>query len=272
MGLRKDDIHFYFWRLRLAALLQRCRCGLKSFEMASQNPPKDAGWGPNEIQIQEALEAETPVQDVKFDELDDPATDRYKRTNKLSQHGPCNRGRSCVACALGLVVVIIAATLLSVLLPRSTTPFNVDQFGQAHLPPYSWEAAKNSKQSPQAQALEVIRATASAADPIYRLKQRYALAVLYFSTVSLAGDDNDRARLSDANECNWLLFPDIDTVLQSSWGRKADVCTRDKRLQLLVLQGDSVNGTIPREIDMLSDLLYINLGKSSVHGAVPTQL
>jgi hypothetical protein len=229
---------------------------------------KTSNWGPNESRILSSLEAETPIEDVKIDELDGEDV-KFKR-DPTSQW----RTRKCafLASVLFIIALILLVTPLAILLPKKRTLIspliNITQFAENHIPPYSRAAADRDSRSPQAKALKFISATSSAADPVDRVQQRYALAVLYFSTAPSA----DGSGIKDANECDWFRYEDKDFVLQSTWDRNRSICGDSNRYLLLALAGGTVDGTILRELEMLTKQQYINLRDSAVHGTVPTEL
>jgi hypothetical protein len=230
----------------------------------------------------------TPVKDVKFDEV---VANDLKRPKRCTWHNRFRQARNhssrtliVTACAVVgcILVVIVVVALLLVLLPARKTSvpsmmdqndgrFDLKQFAEMNIPSYSYQAAQRSATSPQARALAFINATGSSYG-IYRLKQRYALAVLYYST-HLGDNAQQQAEfLSDDNECNWFWRPDIDLILQTSGAESRDICTEDHRYLTLAIVGGDVNGTIPAELEMLADLRYLNLGVSSVRGPVPPEL
>jgi hypothetical protein len=232
---------------------------------------KTPNWGPDESRMLQCLEAETPIQDVKIDAIEEEDKD------PPIEDTPPNRWRSrkCIVLASLFFVSFItaAATLLTVFLSkkRSSPSFSatVKQFGENHIPPYSWEAAQRDSSSPQAKALHFIGATLDAADPVDRLQQQYALAVLYYSAVA---SSDSAGILEQENECDWFSYADRDFVLQSTWDGNRSICDDRNRYLLLTLAGSTVDGTIPRELDMLTKLQYINLRDSAVRGTVPTEL
>jgi hypothetical protein len=230
---------------------------------------KKTNWGPEESRIWSSLEAETPIEDVKIDELD--SGDDTRKEKKTSSR---SRSRTCVVSAsvLIIIVLIVLITPLAILLPENRSPaslpINVTQFAEKHIPPYSRAAADRDSSTPQAKALKFISSTSSAADPIHRVQQRYALVVLYYSTAP----SGDGSAIKDADECDWFRYEDRDSVLQSTWDGSRSICDGSNRYLLLALDGDTVDGTIPRELDMLSTLQYINFRGSAVHGTVPTEL
>lgn len=78
--------------------------------------------------------------------------------------------------------------------------------------------------------------------PDWRRLQRYVLAVVYYST---NGDDwKDKTRwLSDENECTWANFA------------QEGLCNDDGVLNEFAMQKNNLNGTIPVELVLMSDLL-----------------
>jgi hypothetical protein len=131
-------------------------------------------------------------------------------------------------------------------LPATANSPVADEFLSA-LPPYSLELATTNASSPQAKALTWLRH-----DPLYneyenvhRLNQRYALALLYFSTKGRSWY-NSTGWLTHDNECEWYLTRYFSFT--------ENVCGEDSRLLSLVLSYNGLEGTIPTEIELLSDL------------------
>jgi hypothetical protein len=164
-----------------------------------------------------------------------------------------DRARNCTILAIVLLVLVVVVVSVSVDAPKNggaqTTPYSpvVDQFWN-FLPPYSKELAESEPHSPQAKALAWLRS-----DPlyyeyvdVYRLNQRYALAVLYYSTNG-ASWRNNSGWLSDANECSWYTSG-------------ADICGEELHLRRLDLNNNFLHGSIPTELELLTDstLLYLN--------------
>jgi hypothetical protein len=114
------------------------------------------------------------------------------------------------------------------------------------LPAYSVDLAGNSTNSPQGQAFTWLQN-----DPlyneyeVYRLNQRYVLAVLYYSTRGESWENAD-GWLTDRNECSWHT-KSLD-----------DICTTEFRLSILSLWLNGLNGSIPTEVELLTDLESIN--------------
>jgi hypothetical protein len=144
--------------------------------------------------------------------------------------------------------------------PQSPSPAPsvsaVDEF-LSGLPAYSLSQAYNNASSPQALALDWLRQ-----DPkfneyeSYRLHQRYALAVFFYSTNG-TGWNGDGGWLSDENECNWYMDDDS--------------CSASFRLTALSLSG-GLEGSIPAELELLVDLETINLQVSTPSGTIHSEM
>jgi hypothetical protein len=131
-------------------------------------------------------------------------------------------------------------------LPVAANSPVVDEFLSA-LPSYSLELATTNTNSSRAKALTWLRH-----DPLYneyenvhRLNQRYALAVLYFSTNGRSWL-NSTGWLSHDNECEWY-FSFMANLAEN-------VCGEGFRLLSLDLSHNELVGTIPTEMELLSDL------------------
>jgi hypothetical protein len=230
--------------------------------MPRRNRSKDVGWGREESRIVSAIESPTHVQSVTFDEADGEDS----QIKDGSSHGCISRKRV-VWVLLFVVVLTIVVTPLAIFLPEK--PFNIDQFAENEIPSYSREAARRNTTSPQAKALKLIQDTASSSSlPKQRLRQRYALAVLYYSAVALS---DSAGILEQENECDWFKLPDA-VSLQASWDGNQSICDEDKQYLMLVLGGGLVKGTVPAELEMLTRLRYLKLGVSGSVGTLPPQL
>jgi hypothetical protein len=221
----------------------------------------------DEERIIAAVEAATPIHEVKYDEAEDPTTlsiDRQQRPDGRPKPNfwKCRKVTVCIVFTLS-VGLIVAAAMLAVLLRRNKAGADFDI--EEYIPKYSLEAARRNSTSPQARALAFINATSSAYPP-YRLRQRYALAVLYFS-----GSVDDESALKDENECKWFSGPSVDAVLEGTWGEGRDICSKDGRYSILVLAESSWNGTIPSELEMLDRLQYLSM-RHVAAGSIPTEL
>jgi hypothetical protein len=126
------------------------------------------------------------------------------------------------------------------------------------LPQYSLKLAAANASSPQAKALDWLRK-----DPnyykyhnIYRLNQRYALAVLYYSTRGHSWN-NRTGWLSGDDECGWY----------TDWLFK--ICDESFRLHTLWLRPNGLDGPIPAELELLTDITQMVL-IGDLRGAIPS--
>jgi hypothetical protein len=101
----------------------------------------------------------------------------------------------------------------------------------ASLPPYSLQVAETNSSSPQAKALGWTMNYSQY--PLYRLKQRYALAVLHYSTTSVSWD------LRQSNERLWSS------------------CGKHSRVSSLIYSHTGFYGSLPTELELLTDLEYM---------------
>jgi hypothetical protein len=164
-----------------------------------------------------------------------------------------NQWRPCVLWAVAVLAVVSVTLGISFgLTAKKNSPSSVNEFMNG-LPSYSKELASNNASFPQAQAWTWLQG-----DPqyneyeLYRLYQRYTLAVLYYST---NGDSWNYTRgwMSNTSECSWYQFDDSGPQDDKS-------CVEASRLSFLDLGGNVLDGTIPTELELLTDLEYISLG------------
>ena len=99
--------------------------------------------------------------------------------------------------------------------------------------------------------------------------QRYALAVLYYSTdgQNWKGDLNF---LSNSDICTWNNGL-IQRNENESLALMVFFCNGDETVDLIQFIGAGLNGTIPWEISLLSDLIQWNVMGNSLHGTIPTE-
>jgi hypothetical protein len=116
------------------------------------------------------------------------------------------------------------------------------------LPEYSLRLAETNATSPQAHALAWLRNNSDY--EMHRLYQRYALAVLYYATNGGSSWHKESGWLSDSDECTWYFFED-----------NQDVCGPDSRFLVLNLWRNGLFGSIPAELELLSNLQGIELGE-----------
>jgi hypothetical protein len=164
-----------------------------------------------------------------------------------------------------VVVVIVVAVSLGVARSRNggngNIPTPVDQF-LGGLPAYSINLAESDDASPQADALRWLKD-----DPQYnlyelhRLYQRYALAVLGYST-NKRGWINSAGWLTYDNECTWYGHGRVNTL----------ECDEMSRLLTLVLYDNALGGSMPTELELLSDLRVLDLDGDALTVAVYPEL
>jgi hypothetical protein len=134
------------------------------------------------------------------------------------------------------------------------------------LPRYSLELASTNDSSPQAKALAWLENDPQYNDYryVYRLNQRYALAVLYHST---NGDswENQTGWLSNDNECTWYQYdgegPEDDNP-----------CMEASRLSFFDLFLNDLDGTFPAELELLTDLEYMSFLDFTLSGAIQSEM
>jgi hypothetical protein len=143
-------------------------------------------------------------------------------------------------------------TLAATVAAAPTNTSTVDQF-LSGLPTYSRELAFGNASSPQATALDWLRS-----DPLYgeyelhRLNQRYALAVFFHSTDGRSWSISD-GWMSYENECAWYQH-------WTAWA--GGVCAEGSRLSVLDSYNNELGGSLPTELELLSDL-----GRMYLYGA-----
>jgi hypothetical protein len=154
------------------------------------------------------------------------------------------RNRTILAIAV-VVAVVLVATVAVVAQKNKEAPV-AEQF-LSGLPAYSMKLAKNDPESPQAMALDWLQK-----DPLYneyelhRLNQRYALAVFYHATKGSSWINSDKW-VTEGNECSWYATEDGDT------------CGENSRLTVLSLGDNALGGTVPTELELLTNLSKMNL-------------
>lgn len=99
---------------------------------------------------------------------------------------------------------------------------------------------------------------------IYRQQQRYAIAALYYSTNG-AGWNNNDGWLSTSHECTWYW----DDVFEST---NISACDGDDRLLSLALYANNVSGSLPAEVELLTELREVYFGDNSIAGSLPSEI
>lgn len=137
--------------------------------------------------------------------------------------------------------------------------FTVDRFQEEFLPEYSQEALLDPLSS-QSEALAWLEKSIGVGDysNVKRL-QRFALATLFYATDGERWSDNN-GWLSDDEECDWYS----DTL-------GATFVCFDGKYQTLQLDENSLLGTLPADVAILTDLLSLQLGRNDLFGSIPSE-
>jgi hypothetical protein len=117
--------------------------------------------------------------------------------------------------------------------------------------------------SPEYMALEWVASDPDVANRLYsksKIVQRWVLAVLFFVT-------NDDSSWYESDD--WLRFTD-----ECTWFSKASgsICNSDGFLMTLDLQDNGLEGTLPPQISVLSNLRTLNLQNNHLEGNIPHEL
>lgn len=97
----------------------------------------------------------------------------------------------------------------------------------------------------------------------WRLVQRWTLAVFYFAT---GGNLATGGTSTWTSEAGWLQFPD-----ECEWAFVT--CNEDARVRDLVIQENSLVGSIPPEVGLFGDALFrLSLNGNAIEGSLPTTL
>jgi nitrate reductase NapE component len=134
----------------------------------------------------------------------------------------------------------------------------------SNLPPYSKELAETDPDSPQAKAMTWLQNDPMYDDypNVYRLNQRYALAVLFLSTNGTSWN-NSTGWLSNDNECSWYHY-------NVSWPED-NGCAEGYRFSVLDLWENGLEGSVPAELGLLTDLEYVRLF-GDLAGTIPSEM
>jgi hypothetical protein len=165
-----------------------------------------------------------------------------------------------------VIILVVGITLGTMLISSPPSPAETDKsFLLSNLPNYTIWSLDNPG-SAQYQALQwvlddkYVSTDVASEDRQRRLIQRYALAVLFYAASGgiqwRPVDGNWLVR--NSNECEW----------------HGCTCSIDNRLQHISVRGVplSPTGYLPPEIALLSDLVSLDGGNTSIQGTLPTQI
>jgi hypothetical protein len=184
---------------------------------------------------------------------------------------------------LGFIVVVSLLTMIGLILgltlgkssgsPATQTPsgsgddtapreFSIESFIEFDIPVYSRRAISADKESPQARAITFLSQDPQLANYTKgRRLTRFALAVLYFSLNGETNRNGTAGWVTNASECEW------DTE-----DYEVAVCDSSGAFSYLYLEGRQLTGTLPAEIELLSDLQGIYLTTNNVSGSIPSEI
>jgi Leucine-rich repeat (LRR) protein len=116
-------------------------------------------------------------------------------------------------------------------------------------------------------------------DPAYwnyteaTILQRWVLAVFYYSTNGPAWNNDNFPAVFDVGKTPWLTYSDECQWLSTNRGsNNGAVCDKDNNIFALHLRSVGLNGTIPHELGLLSNLRLIFANNNSLTGSIPAEL
>jgi hypothetical protein len=222
--------------------------------MTTPRPAKQVA-DPREARIWAALEIETPIQHVTIDEASEPSHSVSAQVQTLEDKDGSvwRRARREVGkrkCTWLFVILAVVSVTLGTVLPQknSSSPHearidSLETF-KSRLPAYSLNTAQTNASSPQAKALAWLQNDSDY--ELYRLNQRYALGVLYYST-NMGNWSGALSWMSDTNEC--------------TWGPQGQICDESSRLLTLSFSEDDLVGLVPKELELLTDLQTLQFSR-----------
>jgi hypothetical protein len=234
--------------------------------MTTPRPAKQV-TDPREARIWAALELETPIQHVTIDEASEPvhggsAVQMSEDDDGASVWGITRRDVNKRKCTWLFVILAVVSVILGTVLRQknSSSPHeeridSLETF-KGQLPAYSLNTALANASSPQAKALAWLHNDSDY--ELYRLNQRYALGVLYYST-NIANWSTGRTWMSNTNECTWYTG--------SSY--IGEVCNESSRLSVLFFRSPDLEGSIPRELELLADLQSLDFSSEGLFSEGP---
>jgi len=122
--------------------------------------------------------------------------------------------------------------------------------------------------SPQYRALEWVKSNPPSFEEMnnlpWKLRQKYVLAVLYYSTDGINWDDNTGWLTPGSNECDWF-----STTASGDFS----ACDDAGKFAEINLRLNNLRGTIPPEIVLIADQLNsITINGNSLSGTIPSIL
>jgi hypothetical protein len=171
----------------------------------------------------------------------------------------------------------ICGLILGLLLRKTSgtapapTDLSIESFVEFDIPEYSREALLADNESPQAKAIAFLKQDPQISSyTASRRLTRFSLGVFFFSLLSEIQEFqwiNMRGWGTNASECSWY-------TTNSSWyaTNLEPTCNSSGSFVTLNLQRNGLRGTLPAEIELLTDLHRIELVGNSIRGTIPSEI
>jgi Leucine-rich repeat (LRR) protein len=145
--------------------------------------------------------------------------------------------------------------------PPSQVPLSIDWISQLQSRfPLSTVVALKSGDSPQSKAFQWVCQHPPTNNSLERMTQRFALATLFYATGGDHWDGNVGWLNATSHECDWFMSASYDMDLSCGLG--------DDSIVSLRLVRNSLDGTIPSEVALLTSLSTLQLELNPVLGGV----
>jgi hypothetical protein len=171
--------------------------------------------------------------------------------------------------AILVTLIVTVATAGGVVVGNkghTTGRITFKQFSDTLLPAESRQQASRDPLSAQGRALDWLERDAQGLSVVdWRMMQRYALAVAFFS-LNGNGWFNGSEWLSSSDECSWFRTLGSDPTQESR------SCDTNGRFVSLHLQENNLTGSIPHELSLLADLQIFVLSDNTIVGSIPTSI
>jgi Leucine Rich Repeat len=141
----------------------------------------------------------------------------------------------------------------------------MESFVEFDIPAYSREAILVDLESPQNKAIAFLSHDPQTSNyTAERRLARYSLAVLYFSLNSeIQGNQWNYSTgwATNTSECDWYTT-----------FRNESICDSSGAFTTLELEQNQLFGSLPTEIELLSDLQRVQLTKNTLRGSIPSEI
>ena len=174
--------------------------------------------------------------------------------------------------------------LTSVSVPPSQAPTSRKEYVLSLLPEETLHIIFHDYNAPQTEAYSWLLDDDLLHDmPEEQIKQRFALATLYFATNGSEWTNNTNWLNHSVNECDWYtsgeffmqkdfsaLFPGFVSGFYSS--AQLPVCDQNGLYKHLWLDQNNLAGSLPKELYMLTHLRTISMIFNGLHGSISTEI